>query len=167
MKLLILGGTIFLGRHLVEAALAAGHRVTLLNRGQDNPELFPEIEKLRGDRAGDLSALRGRRWEAVIDTCGYVPRVVRASAELLAGSVEHYTFISSLSVYADFSTLGLEESAPVGKLRDETTEDVTGETYGPLKALCEQAAERAGLQPQRESEALQAWHSKSAEGSSS
>jgi 2'-hydroxyisoflavone reductase len=142
MNLLILGGTIFLGRYLVEAALARGHTVTLFNRGQHNPDLFREVEKLRGDRAADLSPLRGRRWDAVIDTCGYVPRVVRASAELLADAVDHYTFISSISVYPQFKTIGLDESAPVGTLDDPNVEEVTGETYGPLKALCEQAVEQ-------------------------
>ena len=149
MKLLILGGTVFLGRHLVEAARARGHTITLFNRGQHNPELYPELEKLHGDRdplisSGQaLAALRGRHWDAVIDTCGYMPRVVRASAELLADAVEHYTFISSISVYADFSTPGIDERAPVGTLADEAVEEITEGTYGPLKALCEQAAERA------------------------
>jgi 2'-hydroxyisoflavone reductase len=142
MKILVLGGTVFLGRHLVEAALAHGHEVTLFNRGQHNPDLFPNVEKLRGNRDGDLEMLRGQRWDAVIDTCGYVPRIVRASAELLADAVRHYTFISSISVFADFGVVGLDENAPVGKLQDETIEQITGETYGPLKALCEQAAER-------------------------
>jgi 2'-hydroxyisoflavone reductase len=143
MELLILGGTIFLGRHLVEAALARGHEITLFNRGQHNPDLFSNIERLCGNRDGDLAALRGQRWDAVIDTCGFVPRIVRTSAELLANAVDHYTFISSLSVFKDFSTPGMDESAPVGPLADETVEEITGETYGPLKALCEQAAERA------------------------
>lgn len=141
MKLLILGGTVFLGRHLVEAALARGHEVTLFNRGQHYPELFPHVEKLRGDRSGDLSALRGRHWDAVIDTSGYLPRIVHASAAMLANAVDHYIFISSISVYADFSTLGMEEHAPVSKLEDENEEEITDETYGALKALCEQAAE--------------------------
>jgi 2'-hydroxyisoflavone reductase len=143
MEILILGGTVFLGRALVEAALNNGHRLTLFNRGHTNPGLFPQVERLTGDRAGDLSALGGRRWEAVIDTCGYVPRLVRRSAELLAGSVQHYTFVSSLSVYADTSQTGIDESAPVGVIDDPTVEEVNGETYGPLKALCEQAAEAA------------------------
>jgi 2'-hydroxyisoflavone reductase len=143
MKLLILGGTVFLGRTLVETALARGHEVTLFNRGQRNPDLFPSVEKLYGNRDGDLSALQGRQWDAVIDTCGYFPRIVRASAEMLADSVKHYTFISSISVYADFSKPGIDESAPVGTLADETVEEVTATTYGPLKALCEQAAEKA------------------------
>ncbi len=143
MKLLILGGTVFLGRHLVEAALARGHEITLFNRGRHNPDLFPDVEKLRGDRDNDLAALQGRRWDAVIDTSGYIPRAVRQSAELLAGAVDHYTFVSSLSVYADFSRPGIDESAPVGTLEDPTVEQVTGETYGPLKALCEEAAEAA------------------------
>jgi 2'-hydroxyisoflavone reductase len=143
MRLLILGGTVFLGRHLVEAALAHGHELTLFNRGQRNPELFPEVEKLRGDRDGGLDVLKGRSWDAVVDTCGYLPRIVRSSAELLADAVQHYTFISSISVYKDFSRPAQGEEAPVGTLEDETVEQVTGETYGPLKALCEQAAEQA------------------------
>lgn len=140
MKLLIIGGTVFLGRHLVTAALVAGHEVTLFNRGRHNADLFPEVEKLRGDRKGDLSALVGREWDAVIDTCGYVPREVQTVADVLKQGVERYVFISTLSVYADFQTLGIDESYPTGKLGDEKTEKVTGESYGPLKALCEQAA---------------------------
>jgi 2'-hydroxyisoflavone reductase len=143
MNLLILGGTVFLGRHLVDVAYMRGHSVTLFNRGQHNPDLFPDVERLRGNRDGDLDALRGRKWDAVIDTCGYVSRVVRASAELLADAVGHYTFISSLSVYADTRKAGIDENDPVGTLKDESVEDITGETYGPLKALCEQAAEHA------------------------
>lgn len=143
MNLLILGGTVFLGRHLVDAALAVGHQVTLFNRGQHGAELFPQVEKLRGDRDGGLDALAGRRWDAVIDTCGYVPRLVRASAELLAGSAQHYTFISSISVYRDLDQAPVDESSPVGVLADTSVEEITGETYGPLKALCEQAAEAA------------------------
>ncbi|HEU4753553.1 MAG TPA: epimerase, partial [Armatimonadota bacterium] len=103
MRILLLGGTIFLGRHLGETLLARGHAVTLFNRGKHHPELFPEVERLQGDRDGGLDALHGRTWDAVIDTCGYIPRVVRASAELLAPAVGHYTFISSISVYADLS----------------------------------------------------------------
>jgi nucleoside-diphosphate-sugar epimerase len=141
MKLLILGGTVFLGRGIVEVALPRGHQLTLFNRGQSNPGLFPQVENLVGERDGGLEALRGRHWDAAIDTCGYVPRLVRQSARLLAPAVAHYTFISSISVYADFSQPGMDESAPVGTLEDETIEQVEGGTYGPLKALCEQAAE--------------------------
>ncbi|MBC8101496.1 MAG: NAD-dependent epimerase/dehydratase family protein [Cytophagales bacterium] len=145
MHLLILGGTVFLGRHLATAALARGHQLTLFNRGQHNPELFPEAEKLLGDRGepGGLEALRGRRFDAVIDTCGYVPRIVGESATLLANQVEQYCFISSISVYADFKTPGIDESAPVGQIEDAASEEVTGESYGPLKALCEEAVEAA------------------------
>lgn len=145
MNLLILGGTVFVGRHLVEAATGAGHMVTLFNRGQHNADLFPDVEKLRGDRSADggLDALNGRTWDAVIDTCGYFPRVVKASAQQLAGSVGQYVFISSISVYADFTQAHQDETAAVGTLDDPTTEKVTGETSGPLKVLCEQAAEAA------------------------
>ena len=136
MKLLVLGGTKFLGRAAVEAALARGDEVTLFNRGETNPELFPEAEKLRGDRDGGLSALEGREWDAVIDPSGYVPRVVRASAELLRGSVGHYVFVSSASVYAEPYVPGFDESAPTVELEDPESEDVIGD-YGALKAACE------------------------------
>lgn len=143
MELLILGGTRFLGRHLVEAALGRGHRVTLFNRGLSGPGLFPDVERLVGDRDGDLSALRGRRWAAAIDPCGYVPRLVRASASLLADAVDHYAFVSSISVYSEPLAPGAGEGAPVQELPDPSVEEVTGETYGGLKVLCERAAEGA------------------------
>ncbi len=142
MKILLLGGPLFLGRHIIDSALTANHEVTLFNRGKTNPDSYPEIERLKGDRDGDLSALNGRKWDVVIDTCGYIPRLVADSAKLLADAAEHYTFVSSISVYTDTRTAGLDETAPVGILEDESVEEVTGETYGPLKALCEQAAER-------------------------
>jgi 2'-hydroxyisoflavone reductase len=141
MRLLILGGTVFLGRHIAEYALGRGHEVAIFTRGQRNPDLFPAAERLRGDRDGDLSALAGRRWDAVIDTSGYVPRIVRASAEALADRVERYIFISTISVYADYSRVGMAEDGPIGTLADPTVEAITGETYGPLKALCESSVE--------------------------
>jgi 2'-hydroxyisoflavone reductase len=141
MDVLILGGTGFLGRHLVEAALGNGHRVTLFTRGITAPELFPEVETIEGDREADLSSLSGRRWDAAIDTCGYVPRVVRASAKTLAEAVDHYTFVSSISVYPDDIVPGADEESPVQELPDPRVEEVTGETYGGLKALCERAVE--------------------------
>jgi 2'-hydroxyisoflavone reductase len=156
MRILILGGTVFLGRHLVETALANGHQVTIFNRGQHNPDSYPEVEKLCGDRTGDVEALRGRRWDAAIDTCGYLPGVVKKSAELLANAVEHYTFISSVSVYASFDLAGTDESATVKTITSEQVNDAEkidageratalsyGPLYGGLKALCEQAAEAA------------------------
>ena len=142
MKILVLGGTQFVGRHLCEAALARGHDLTLFNRGRQGAGLFPEAEQLVGDRDGDgLNLLKGRAWDAVVDTCGYVPRVVRQSAELLAGSVGTYAFISTVSVYNDFGTVGLTENSPVRDVPAATVEEITGETYGPLKVACEQAVE--------------------------
>ena len=135
MRLLVLGGTKFLGRHVVEAALARGDEVTIFTRGQTNPELFPEVEKLRGDRDGDLGALAGRTWDAVIDPSCYVPRVARQSAELLRGAVGRYVFVSTVSVYGDFSE-PIDESTPVAELEDPAAEDVM-EHYGALKAACE------------------------------
>lgn len=149
MEILILGGTRFLGPALVDNALGRGHVVTLFNRGRTNPHLYPELEKLEGDRdpeVGDgLRALEGGTWDAVIDTSGYVPRHVRASARLLKDNVRQYVFISSISVYplAVFEKIGVDESTPVATLEDESIEEVNASTYGALKALCEQAAEAA------------------------
>jgi 2'-hydroxyisoflavone reductase len=141
MKILILGGTKFLGRHLVDAALEAGHEVTLFNRGKTNPTLFPNVETVIGDREKDLDRLASREWDAVIEVAGYLPRIVHLSAEALKGSVKKYVFISSISVYSEFRKVGINEDDPVGKLEDETVEEITGETYGPLKALCEKTVQ--------------------------
>jgi len=143
MRILVLGGTVFLGRHFVECAVGRGHDVTLFNRGQHNPELFPELVKVKGDRDGGLDALGDREFDAVVDMCAYVPRIVRQSVELLADRCDHYTLISSLSVYAEASIVGQDESAPVARMDDPTVEEITGETYGPLKRLCEEEVERA------------------------
>src|SRR5688572_13411720 len=142
LKILILGGTRFIGLHMTALALARGHQLTFFNRGKTHTDRYPEIERIKGDRNGELDGLKGRIWDVVIDNSGYVPRHVKLSAELLAPAVKQYVFTSSISVYPDFS-VARDETSPVGKLADETTEKVDGETYGPLKALCEQAAERA------------------------
>lgn len=143
LRILILGGTRFLGVHQVEYALGRGHTVTLFNRGRTNPELFPDVEKLLGDRDDDLTALAGREWDVVIDNSASLPRWVRQSAQLLRDSARQYIFTSSISAFADFTTAGMDETAPVGTLEDPTIEEITGETYGPLKALCEAETERA------------------------
>jgi 2'-hydroxyisoflavone reductase len=134
MRMLVLGGTRFLGRHVVADALARGHEVTLFNRGRTQPELFPEAEKLVGDRDGELSALAKRSFEAVVDTSGYVPGIVRATIDAL-GDVAHYTFISSISVYADAS-IPVTEDSPLKELVGDPPEDWR-EAYGELKAQCE------------------------------
>lgn len=139
-SLLLLGGTGFLGPHIVEAALARGHKVTLFNRGKTAPHLFPTVEKLHGDRDGDLKALERGRWDAVVDTSGYVPRIVRASAELLAARVERYLFISTISAYASFATKHMTETAPLKQLADPRSEAVDKD-YGALKAACEATVE--------------------------
>ena len=140
-KILILGGTGFLGPALVAAARAHGHTLTLFNRGKTNPGRFTDLEQLHGDRDGHLEALAGRKWDVVVDDSGYVPRHVKDSATLLAPNVGHYVFVSTISVYADLGK-PVDEDAPVAKLK-EPTEKVTGETYGALKALCEEAAKAA------------------------
>ena len=137
MKLLVLGGTKFLGRAVVESALARGHEVTLFNRGETNPDLFPEAEHLLGDRGDDLSALESRSWDAVVDPSGYVPGVVRASAELLRAGVGLYLFVSSISVYEDYSEPRVEDD-PLAPLGDLPVDRWDYTNYGALKVLCEQ-----------------------------
>ena len=143
MKILILGGTRFLGRHLTEQALAQGHAVTLMHRGRSGPGLFGQAEHRIADRDGDLSALDGGEWDSVIDTSAYVPRQVRAVAARLAGRVGQYQLVSTISVYADMGAAGggsVNETAALQTLADPSAEAVTGATYGGLKVLCEQAA---------------------------
>lgn len=142
LRLLVLGGTQFIGIHMAQQAIERGHRVTLFNRGRTNAGLFPQLEHLKGDRNGDLASLEGRDWDAVIDDSGFFPRAVRLTAELLAPHVRHYVFISSISAYAATAQAN-DETSPLARMADETVEKVDGETYGPLKVLCEQAAERA------------------------
>ena len=146
MNILILGGTGFLGPHTVNAALARKHTVTLFNRGRTNPGLFPDLEKLQGDRKDPeaLQQLAGRKFDAVIDTSGYFPRHVTMAAELLAPNVRQYVFISTISVYAERRVEGqVDENSPVGTLPDPMIEKMSNEAYGPLKAYCEQAAQAA------------------------
>jgi len=144
LRILFLGGTGFLGPHTVNRAIARGHEVTLFNRGRSKEGLFPELEAIVGNRDpkidDGLNGLKGKQWDCVIDTSGYVPRIVNASSKLLAEHCHHYLFISSISVYSEFTKVGLDEKSPVGTLEDMDIETVNGETYGPLKAYCEQAA---------------------------
>ena len=143
LKILMLGGTGFLGPHTVQYAIDRGHEVTLFNRGRSKENLFPDLEKLTGNRDPDvdagLLALEGRKWDCVIDTSSYVPRIAGASAQLLKGQCEQYLMISTISVYSQFSQLNMDETAAVGTLDDPTVETVDGATYGPLKAYSEQA----------------------------
>jgi len=156
VHLLILGGPRFVGRYLIEAALAHGHRVSVFNRGRTESDLYPEAEKLRGDRAADLSALEHGTWDAAIDTCGFLPDVVRRSADVLSGRVGYYVFVSSISVYADFSQPGMDEQTPLATMTPEQREKVRTidpsepmktpaflELYGALKVECERVIESA------------------------
>jgi 2'-hydroxyisoflavone reductase len=139
MRLLILGGTLFLGRHLANAALVRGHELTLFNRGRTVPKLFPEAERLHGDREGDLDALRGREWDAVIDMSGYDPRVVAASSAVLAPAACHCTFVSSISAYGTFPEPGMDEYAATAR---DAADDVS-DGYGARKAACERVVAEA------------------------
>jgi 2'-hydroxyisoflavone reductase len=139
LSVLVLGGTGFIGPHMVRELLRRRHSVTLFNRGRTNSELFPDIETIKGDRDGGLQGLTGRSWDAVVDNSGSIPRHVRDSARLLAKSTHRYLYISTLSVYADF-TIQNDEDSPLASIDDESIEEVTGETYGALKALCEKRA---------------------------
>lgn len=142
LRVLILGGTGFIGPHFVATLRDAGHKLTLFNRGKRNPGLFPDLEALTGDRDGKIDALKNRDWDVVIDDSGFVPRVVRLTAELLKDHVQHYIFVSSISVYADFVTPGIDEDYKLAVLKDSTTEKVGGDSYGGLKVLCEQVVEQ-------------------------
>jgi len=154
MKLLIIGGSRFLGRHLVTASLARDHQVTVFNRGQSSAEDPAGVETIRGDRNKDLPKLQGRRWDAVVDTCGLFPRPVTSAAQALSTSINSYVFISSQSVYADVSAKGVGEDDPLKTLTDaqllrakelessgQTSASALGDLYGGLKVLCERAAE--------------------------
>ena len=141
MRILILGGTQFIGRHIVEAFLATGHAVSILTRGKTPDELPDSVERIRGDRdegTTGIEALTNRKWDACIDVSGYTPKQVRASAELLKFSVNRYVFISAVSVYGDPSVRPVLESHPLLPPASETVTEVDGETYGPLKVACEQ-----------------------------
>jgi len=140
--LLILGGTGFIGPHLTQEALRRGWKVTHFNRAKRVTDGVPGVETLVGDRNGQIDALRGRKWDAVIDDTGYVPKYVKMSAELLAPNVGYCLYISSISAYASFAKPN-DENSPTGKLDDPNIETVTNDSYGPMKALCEQYSEAA------------------------
>lgn len=139
LDILVLGGTGFIGPHMVREALRRGHSVTLFNRGRTNNVMFPDLETIQGDRDNGLEGLEGRRWDAVIDNSGYVPRHVQDSARLLAPNCDRYIYISTVAVYADIPS-ATDEDSPLATMPDETVEEITRETYGPLKALCERRA---------------------------
>jgi len=149
LRILILGGTGFLGPATIDAALTRGHRVTMFNRGRTRPELYPKVEKLHGDRDPDkdegLKTLENGEWDVVIDNSGYYPRMVKASAERLSGRCKHYIYISSISAYEEPNPINGEEDALLATMSDPTSEDMGAnfENFGPLKALCEKAAEAA------------------------
>jgi 2'-hydroxyisoflavone reductase len=143
MRILVLGGTRFVGRAFVEVALREGHKVTLFNRGRTNPDLFPGVETIRGDRDVSLGSFTGTTWDAVFDPSCYLPRHARISAEALRDTAPHYTFVSSLSVYSDTTTSGQDETGPLATIDDSTTEEVTDDAYGALKVLSEREIERA------------------------
>ena len=140
-RILFLGGTGFLGPHMVQRALDRGYQVTLFTRGRAGRDLFPNVEKLIGDRAGDMSALRGKTWDVVIDNSGYVPAHVRTSAEMLRGNVGHYIYTSTVDAYRDFHTPNFNEDYPLAQLPEGAPHN-PGRYYGPLKALCENEVEK-------------------------
>jgi 2'-hydroxyisoflavone reductase len=139
MRVLIIGGTRFVGRHITQAALTDGHEVTLFHRGRTGSELFPRARHLIGDRNEDLSALAHGNWDATVDACAYVPRHVRSLASALDGRGGQHVFISSTSAYGPGVRPGFTEDAPLAQLDDPATEEVTALTYGGLKVACERA----------------------------
>lgn len=144
MKILVIGGGIFVGRAVLEAALARGHTVTVFNRGKATAAFPPGVEWIKGDRDADLGALQGRKWDAVIDTCAYLPRQVESLLQALAGRMGHYQLVSSVSAYASLAEPGADEGRPTAPALDPVPLQMTPETYGPLKSMCEHAALRAG-----------------------
>lgn len=142
MNVLIIGGTTFLGPHLVDALLRDGHRVTTFNRGRRSAPHPEPVERITGDRDADIGLLAGRAFDAVVDTCGYFPRVVGRSLDVLAQAIGTYAFVSTISVYGDSIDPPRDETCPVATIADETTEQITAESYGPLKALCESVVRR-------------------------
>jgi 2'-hydroxyisoflavone reductase len=136
MRILVLGGTQFVGRAFVESALAGGDELTLFHRGRTNPGIFPDVEHVIGDRDGGLGALDGRSWDACLDVSGYVPRLVGDAATTLRDRVERYLFVSTISVYASLA-VPQDEDGALATLEDEKPEEITDGSYGGLKVLCE------------------------------
>lgn len=141
LNLLIMGGTRFIGPHIIRAAQERGHALTMFNRGKTNPDLFPGVDRLTGDRvAGELEALEGRSWDAVIDTSAYFPHVVKHALEVFGDQIDHYLLISTISVYDGWDWDGIDEDTPKHDPLYDKDADLTGETYGPLKVACEERA---------------------------
>ncbi len=136
MNILVIGGTHFVGRVMVEAALGRGHRITLFHRGETGAGLFDGVDRVIGNRDGDIERLNGE-WDVVLDMCGYVPRIVKQSVEHLAPRVSRYVFVSTIAVYADLATPGAVETSELASTDSPADEAITGQSYGPLKALCE------------------------------
>jgi uncharacterized protein YbjT (DUF2867 family) len=161
MRILVLGGTQFIGIHMAEVALERGHAVTLFNRGRSNPGILPGAEKLKGDRDGNLDALKGRQWDAVIDNSGYVPRHVRLSTELLAPQVSRYLFISTISArgeLAAFAEIDVTRALNAG-LRIRPLNMTVHDTlqWHLARPAAERAHPKAGISADREREVLAAW----------
>ncbi len=144
LAILILGGTGFIGPHMVHEMLRRGHTVSLFNRGRTNNTLFPDLETIKGDRAGDLEGIANREWDGVVDNSGYMPQYVQNSARTLSANIGHYVFISSISAYAGFAQAS-DEDSPLAQMADEDAQTFSWEFYGALKARCEKrAAEEIG-----------------------
>ncbi len=142
MKLLVIGGTSFIGRHLVEAAKANGHELVLFNRGKTNPGIFEGMRHIRGDRKADAHLLGNEEWDAVIDTCGYTPNDLKPVIEAIKDKTKMYMFISTISVYDNYKN-GRPTERSSTFTQQIQTDEVTGETYGPLKVMCEDVVNQA------------------------
>lgn len=142
LKVLILGGTGISGPHLVRELRAAGHQLTLLNRGKRAPGLFKDVETLIGDRNSTLDVLKGRDWDVVVDNSGYFPRQLQTSTSLLKDHTQHYIYVSSISAYADLTPPGIDEDYKLAELKEPDATEITNDNYGGLKAVCESIVER-------------------------
>ena len=141
LRVLILGGTGFIGPHFVKSLRDAGHTLTLFNRGKRNPGLFPDVETLNGDRRSNVDALKNRDWDVVIDNSGYFPKDVKVTADLLKGHTQYYLFVSSISAYANLTPPNIDEDYQLAALSQPDSEDLNKD-YGALKAACEQVVEK-------------------------
>lgn len=146
MRILVIGGTRFSGRHLVDLALAAGHDVTVFHRGVSEPDGVPGATNLVGDRDTDLGALGEGRWDATVDMCAYLPRHVRSLADALQGRGGHHLLVSSISAYEPPTEPGVDEFAQLQVPAEPDVTEITGQTYGPLKVACEQVAHARNAQ---------------------
>ncbi len=142
MKILLIGGTVFLGRAITDYALANGHEITLFNRGKTRPNVFTDVRQIHGDRDTEFNLIPDEKWDAVIDTCGYFPEQTELSAGALKDRAGTYIFFSSVSAYHDMSKIGIVEEDEIDVFEGERPPQIDGGNYGALKGACEKTVQK-------------------------